>query len=287
MVILPRGWKRIGLFGDTHDGHKIGLTPKAWQYRSPIGTELFFKSHSKRKICAIQQECYNWWQKKVKQAGPFHLAIINGDCIDGKGERSKGTELITADRDDQVAMAITALSEIEANNWTFTFGTPYHTGMGEDFEIKIAEHFNVESSGKTEIGAHQWPQVNGWTFDAKHFVGSSGVPYGRGTAPNKDDTWNALWAVDDQMQPRADFIIRSHVHYYLHQEYVRGKRTHHVATLPALQAMGSKFGSRKCTGRVDFGFCYVDVPPKNSKEQPIWRHEIAEITAQRAHVSAF
>lgn len=287
MSKLAKGWKRIIMCGDQHAGHKIGLTPPEFQYKSATGTEKFFHTHSRKKIQTIQKECWNWWKKTVQEKGPYHLAIVNGDCIDGTGLRSEGTELLTADRDEQVGIAQTGLELIETDNWSFTFGTAYHTGVGEDFEIKIAEYFNDKPRSKAEIGAHQWPDVNGWVFDVKHFVGSSSVPYGRSTAPDKEDTWNALWNIDDEMQPRAQIIVRSHVHYYKHTDYVRGGRTHHVATLPALQAMGSKFGARKCSGRVDFGFCTIDIPPRNSKGQPVWQPHVAEITGQRAHTSQF
>lgn len=287
MITLRKGWKRVLALGDMHCGHIIGLTHPDYQFKIPTGPEVFFSTAARKKQAEIQRQTYEFYKKTIKEIGPVKLTIVNGDCIDGKGNISRATELITADRDLQVQMAIKALSEINSKNWCFTFGTAYHTGMGEDYEVQIADHFDSLPGGRAEIGAHQWPVVNGVVFDVKHFIGSSGVPYGRSTSVSKDDTWNALWNVDDNMQPRAQIVLRSHVHYYRHTDYVAGGKTHHIATLPALQAMGSKFGARKCTGRVDFGVVTIDCPPTNSKEQPIWRHHVGEITGQRAHTSKF
>jgi hypothetical protein len=64
----------------------------------------------------------------------------------------------------------------------------------------------------------------------------------------------SYWA-DIEEQPRSDIFLRSHVHFF---DYT-GDGTYLAVVLPALQAAGTKFGSRRCSGVVRFGFVYFDI----------------------------
>ena len=43
--------------------------------------------------------------KIVRDLQPVHLLLVGGDCIDGRGEKSGSTELITVNRNEQCQMA--------------------------------------------------------------------------------------------------------------------------------------------------------------------------------------
>jgi hypothetical protein len=282
---MKKGYKRVLMCGDLHCGHKVGLTPPAWQ-QTPHDDEdcKFLSVHLREKFYKVQTACWKWWVSEITKLRPFHLAIVNGDSIDGSGKRSGGTELITTDRSEQADMAIAALKITKAHNWVFTFGTPYHTGTEEDYETRIAEWFDAQTwTSKVRIGAHEWPEVNGVTFDCKHKVGGSGIPHGRATALLKELLWNGIWA-EDGAQPRADILIRSHIHYHTRVMGMRGGKMKYIATLPALQAMGTKYGARQCTGTVDYGFCYVDIGPNGEIE---WHTKILPTSVQAAKATKF
>ncbi|MCP4410894.1 MAG: hypothetical protein GY807_24775 [Gammaproteobacteria bacterium] len=282
---VPKGHKRVLLCGDLHCGHQVGLTPPAWQQKPADPDDYKFLSvHLRHKFHKIQDACWKFWVSEITKLKPFHLAICNGDTIDGNGSRSGGVELIAPDRQEQADMAMKALSVVRAKNYCFTFGTPYHTGTEEDFETRIAEWMDAQAwTNKVTIGSHEWPEVNGKVFDVKHKVGGSGIPHGRATAVIKEDLWNAIWA-ENKAQPRADIIIRSHVHYFSHYMKYRGDSEVHMATLPALQAMGTKFGSRQCSGTVDYGFSFVDIGPKGEIK---WHNRILPTSVQAASTTKF
>jgi hypothetical protein len=66
-----------------------------------------------------------------------------------------------------------------------------------------------------------------------------------------------LWS-DYHLQPRANIIIRSHIHrcYYVGEP---GSNFQGWVT-PGLQGLGSKFGARECDGLpVAFGFLVIDI----------------------------
>ena len=254
--------KRIVIVSDLHCGHHVGLTPPAWQIR---GTD---HSGKRKKYAQIQREGWAWYEKKIKELQQIYLLVCNGDAIDGKGARSGGTEQITTDMEEKAKIAEAALRIAKAKHIVMTHGTSYHTGESEDWENILACDLNAD-----KIGSHEWIEIEGITIDCKHHIGTSSIPHGRHTAVAKENMWNALWAEHD-MQPRADIIIRSHVHYF---DYCGGNGWLAMTT-PALQAMGTKHGSRRCTGLVDFGLITINI--ENGDFQ--WQAHLAELKKQKA-----
>lgn len=241
--------KRILVLSDLHCGHLVGLTPPAWQTDSPESD-----GRTKRgKFAPIQREAWGWYAKNVAAGGPYDLVVVNGDAIDGRGDRSGSCEQITPDRQEQVDMACAAIRQamVGKPKLVMTYGTAYHTGDQEDWENDIAKELGAE-----KIGSHEWVQTGGVVFDFKHHVGSSQIPYGRHTALNRDAVWNLIWA-DQDYAPRANVLVRSHVHYFA--AAMDEIEPHLRLTTPALQAMGTRFGSRRCSGLVSFGFVIFEV----------------------------
>ncbi len=246
--------KKILILSDLHCGHAVGLTPPGWHI--PESPE---RGHTANKLSQIQKACWLFYESKIKQFGPFDVVFVNGDCIDGRGERSGGLELVEPNRQRQCDMAVVAIRKGMRTKNTpviMTYGTAYHTGQEEDWEAAIASNLNAK------IGSHEWVDVEGVMFDLKHHCGSSSIPHGRFTAQARERLWNQLWALRGQ-NPQANAIIRSHVHYF---NYCGGENFVSLTT-PALQGWGTKYGARRCSGTVDFGFIVFEV----DKGQFSWR----------------
>lgn len=221
--------KRLLVIADFHSGHKAGLR--------------------------IEKK-YKYWEvfkKDIEAIKPIDICLANGDLIDGKGERWGGTEQLTTDRSEQKDMAIEILEFIDAKDYVFTYGTPYHTGKEEDWEKEIARNFNKN------IKAQQFFEINGLSFHAKHKINNSTIPHGRLTALARQKVWNLFWSEFNEV-PRVNIFIRSHVHYF---NYCGGEQWLAIIT-PALQGWGSKYGERECEGTIDWGFVCFDI--KNKQE---------------------
>lgn len=245
LVDVPTNAKRVLFMGDLHCGHRVGLTPPDWQYPA--------KSDAVRyKWGRVQRECWDLYIEQTTALGPFDVVVVNGDLIDGKGFRSGGTELITTDRHEQCEMAAECIRPVlsKGTDLVITRGTPYHGGSNEDFEDVVASELHAR-----KIGNQEWISVNGVCFDVRHHIGSSSIPHGKFTAMARSRLWNLIWAAERNEAPKADVIIRSHVHNFHHQ----GERGWLGITLPALQSLGSKFGAKLCEGTVDWGFVVFDV----------------------------
>ena len=242
---MARTFKRVFAGGDLHCGHRVGLTHPDFQSQIP-GKDYH----------RFQIESWEWFSHKVKSL-KCDSAIINGDAVDGKGKRSGSVELITADWNKQREMAQAAIEEIGASKIAMTYGTPYHVGNTADHELELCNNLNALPGRSAKIRGQDWVTVNGTTFDIKHFISGSSISHGRHTAIAKSRLWNQLWAVTGQ-QPRADVLLRSHVHY----KGMTGVPNEWLGLiLPALQGLGSKFGARICEGLVNYGFATFDCYP--------------------------
>jgi len=268
---MPKKIRRVLAIGDFHCGHRVGLTPPYWQRKAvkpSYKDEDLVETTKRAKWTKLQGALWKEWTAIRKKAGKIDVLLVNGDCIDGRSEKNGGKELIINTRDEQCDMAAYIIRQIGADKIIMTYGTNYHVGSLEDWENNIASAVKA-----AKIGAHEWFDVNGVVFDAKHKVGTSGIPHGRATALLKADLWNIVWA-DQGMQPRADVVVRSHAHYSISIRQPDGQ----CVILPALQGMGSDFGARQCEGTVHFGACWWDVTDKDNWD---YHPEVRKIEAQK------
>lgn len=238
--------KRVLVVSDFHAGHEVGLTPPSWNPE-------FEADHSSK------YRSYMWkkYTESVEALKPIDVLVANGDLIDGRGERSGSVELITVDRRAQCRMAAECIKVAEAQKIIITRGTDYHVGNEESWEDLVADFT------KAEIGDIRNVDVNGLLFNFRHHIGGSQTPIGRTTPLAREAAWNALWNVR-QGFPLSDVIVRSHVHYHTYA----GGPGWLAMTTPGLQGYGTRYGERRMSGLIDFGFVYFDV---TSKEEFEWK----------------
>ena len=265
---LARGHKRVAIIADLHCGHRGGLTPPEFRYRESS------EDHIWRKFTAIQDEAWRRYTSFVQRLNPITCLLVNGDGIDGRGERSGGVELLTGDRNEQCRIAEACIRQWEFDGKSREYdvvmaaGTPYHVGDIESWEHIIADMLRSPQNDddralRVKIGDHEWVDINGFVFDMKHHCGSSSVPYGRATAMKRAETWNLVWAEAGE-QPRGDFFVRSHVHFCEGAyKWIGGKKVEAITT-PALQTMGTRFGARRCEGTVNWGLLAFDISPQGN-----------------------
>ena len=243
---------KIIALSDLHCGHYAGLTPPEW----------WMNAEQAPTIANLQRKTWKDYKALVKKyANPDYLLVM-GDCIDGRGERSGSTELITADRLEQVNMATTCLDMWKARKTFMVRGTEYHTGnMGEDFENVIAGSLDAT------IQDQMYVEIGGKIFYMRHKIGGSSVPYGSHTQGAKMAVNNQLMANVD-LCPQADILLFGHVHKYKFS----GDDQFMSINLPALQLPNSKYGNKACSGKIDWGIVVIDIDDETGKVS--WEAEI-------------
>ena len=234
---------RVMFIADLHCGHMSGLTPPEWDSKPGAGwpaKKISFYDH--------RREIWDIYEETIFRVKP-DVVIVPGDAIDGKGQKSGGTEQLTADRNEQCWMAVAALKRVNAKRYVMSYGTSYHVGFQEDWEDQVAKGLSEAS-----IGGEDNAMVHGKVINYRHYLGGSSVPHGRATPLNKEVVWNKLWSLRGEY-PAADVIARAHNHYYVAVDTADTL----AFSLPAACGYGSKFGTRICSGTVDFGFVWMDI----------------------------
>ena len=252
---------RVLAMGDFHCGHLVGLTPPDWQVNKP----------SKRSVGEVQKMLWAEFTGMMKGLRKPDLLILNGDLIDGRGEKSAGTELITTSLEEQCMISEDVIKYVNPKKIKMTFGTPYHCGRKEDEENRI-----MRGVGADSIEGHAFIDVRGTLFDVKHKVGSSGIPHGRANAIMKEKLWSDQWALHDGA-PVADIVLRSHVHYHTYA----GNPDFLAMTLPSLQGPGSKYGIRECSGLIHFGLVEFNF---DTKGRYTWHAHTVKVTDRKKKI---
>ena len=261
--------KRVLVISDMHCGHVAGLTPPAFQrkYRKKSTTKW-------NKFAELSRGLWGAYVKLLRDNGPYDYGFDLGDMIEGRGERSGGTELLTSDRQEQMDIALECHNQVRLNanrgfQWIGVYGTAYHvSGDGEDWEneAKFKDEF-------LRLGSHEWVTINECTFDLKHHIGNTATPVGMPPL-RREYVWGLLWAERGET-PHANVILRGHVHLACDC----GGPGWRAMTVPALQGMGSKFGARRCSGTVDWGITVFDVDSDGSFD---WKCLTVKIESQKA-----
>lgn len=248
---------RVVITSDRHHGSIVGLTPPGFDVTQEPALE------SQVPKWRMRRAVWDWFDAQVKQLGQVDVLLDNGDAIDGKGQRSGGTEQLFLDRGDQTEMAVYAINEHFRGATKFmSFGTSYHVGTEEDWEQGVAQGV------KAEIHSEDTLDIRGVKLNYKHHISGSSIPHGRFTALARDKLWNTLWSIRGEY-PVADVVIRSHVHYF----GFCGVAEWMAFTTPSLQGYGSKFGARRMSGTVDVGFIVMDItgPGEVNMAARVWR----------------
>ena len=140
-------------------------------------------------------------------------------------------------------MAVEAIQQFNADKILMTYGSSYHVSNdAEDFEYNIAQRLQARIEGRLFF------RVEKLVFDARHKVGQSGTPAGRGTALLRTMAWDLIHA-GLGTGPRVNVVVRSHTHYHIWIE----QPNRIMFITPALQLSRGRYGSRQCSGETHWG----------------------------------
>lgn len=234
--------KRIIIISDPQCGANTGLTPPPFQLIYPEPTP------DQKKLQDFRRESWIWFENQIEKYKPFDICIGNGDLIDGRQEKSGGSELIEPSRVKQCEMASYIINRIGATKNYISRGTPYHTGKLESWEDIVAEKTNAHIENILRL------DVNGCLIFARHHIGRAASPQGRYTPLARMGIWEDLKVAGTQF-PKVNIMIFSHVHYV---SYMGHGNNRLLFTTPALQG-ATNFGELRCEGIIDYGFTVIDI----------------------------
>jgi hypothetical protein len=256
--------KRGVVISDTHDGSIYGMLPPG--FTTFDGVEKHQNVGQK-----YLWECWLDFCARVKAWKP-DFCIANGDLIDGPQRKNFGSELTLHAPKDQCRSSIETLKYLRKATgpeckWYFTQGTPYHVGHWGEAEESIAEAIGGTKYWSVGVGELcrevLWLRCEGVVLEAAHHVGSASGFY-RLTGIDREMQWSAMAGKDDLKGiPKADFLIRSHLH-----NYVNGEHASKQGLITPCWQLQTRYARKGSVARLlpDIGGLFLEVDGESKKQ---------------------
>ncbi len=200
--------------------------------------------------------------------------VVNGDMIDGEQGAQRGTELclpILKDQGEAAAICLETMRDIVGNVPFYGVqGTEFHDSKGGQAADAVAERLNMVAYKGYGTGKRSREildlDVDGAIINFLHGISVSSGLY-RATAPDREALWSALSGKEGKAE-RADCIVRSHAHYFVHLEHP----TKHAVITPCFE-LQTRYMRKNSAYRMmpDIGavVIWVDGEVKKLKGDPI------------------
>lgn len=222
--------KRVLVVSDIHCGSIFGMMPP--NFETSDGAP---KSQN-----AGQKHLWDCWNHMLDaaKAAKLDAIVVNGDVIDGPQPAQKGTELSLALLFDQRGAAIETLRPLSVlAPMYFVKGTEYHDcKSGASVEAVAEDLHGVRYKG---VGSGKFSkdvldlEIDGVVLNFSHGISVASGFY-RATAHDREGIWSALAGKDGKV-PKADCVIRSHAHFFVHVEHA----SKHIVGSPCWQLQTS------------------------------------------------
>lgn len=191
----------------------------------------------------LQKYTWDCWVDLCKRVGDIPeicAVVVNGDAVDGGQRMQNGSELCLPLIADQASAAYECLRFLKDHvkpkvPFYFVQGTEYHDAKaGRELET-VAERLGAKPYGSLVNGTGKFSrefldlEIDGVVLNFAHGIGVAGGFY-RATAVDREGIWSAL-AGKEGKAPKADAVIRSHCHFFVHVEHA----SKHIAITPCWQ----------------------------------------------------
>ena len=253
--------KNVLVVSDTQCGSIYGMLPPD------------FEASDDRLVPQNPGQKYLWqcWDDMCRWAGRqgVDAVVVNGDVIDGKQGAQKGTELCLVMQADQARAAEEVLGHLKqftgSASWYFVQGTEYHDGEAARELENVARALEAKKS--TGLGTGRYSRdtldldIGGVVINFAHHIGVAGGVY-RASAADREGIFSALAGKEGKF-PKADCVVRSHAHFFVHVEHP----SKHIVITPAWQ-LQTRFMRKLSTYKMvpDIGAVLLTVDPEAKKE---------------------
>lgn len=208
--------KRILVDSDLQVGSLWGLSPNPFLKTMPGQPE------EKMSITpnAGQKYLLECWKAKIAALPPrIDACVLNGDMIDGMQWKQRGMEAMSTDIGDQLhnAEKLLMMQKSKVKKWYVIRGSDYHEKIeGVRAPDILAEYLGVGRSYDV-LNLN----VEGKIINFAHAIGTTAGFY-LATPLNQQAMWGSLMG-NSGKTPKADLIVRSHVHNYASLEFGKVK----------------------------------------------------------------
>lgn len=257
---------------DSHVGHIVGLWPENFETRNGIVHSLNVGQQWLLEKFMAEADRIGRLEHKPK------AVVINGDAIDGTQTKQRALEAVSVDTPDQSKAAQRLYTEFleRAGLWGkvpvyMIAGTEYHDGLSGAAVEGLAEGLGCQiyegrGSGRFAKEVLDLEVYPGRVINFQHGIGVSTGLY-RATAPDQEGIWSALAGREGKL-PKAEVLVRSHAHYYVHIEH----ESKHILISPCWQ-LQTRYMRRRSAYRMlpSIGTVTVRCYEKVEEGQDAWQ----------------
>ncbi len=215
--------KVIEIRSDIHDGSTTAVCSDD-PYVAELDTVI--KPNKLQQVLGqAWDDCTDEMSKKAD------LLVINGEPMDGANKKQVGQQSWTTNIEDQMQDFMKLAKRCNYNDIMFVRGSGYHVQVdGTNFEEVLANRMKAlrykSYGGQGATDNYAFVECYGKLFNFSHHVGFNKWAAYRTTAIAREMA--GMHFEKDKLHP-ADVIVRSHVHYFVHVEFVNT----HGFTTPA------------------------------------------------------
>jgi len=239
---------KILVVSDLHVGSVYGLLPPG--YRDSRGNTVEQNVGQK-----YLWRCWMDLARRVARIRP-DVVVVNGDLVEGRyGELCLSSPVDQAEACLQVLRALGC----KRAKWFFIQGTEFHDAeVGREVEV-VASQLGTKYVG---LGSGVYTrevldlECDGVVVNFAHGI-SVGAGLYRAVAIDREALWSALAGKAGSL-PKADVVVRSHAHYFVHVEHA----SKHAVVTPCWQ-LQTRFMRRRSVYRMvpDIGAVVLVVGP--------------------------
>lgn len=221
---------QVVVVSDLHVGSIYGLLPET--FTTSGGTPSRPNTGQQYLL-----QCWKDFLSRVARLSDVAAVVVNGDIVDGSQRAQSGTEFSLPILQDQVEAAIRLLRPLlqaaKDAPLYLVAGTEYHDGRAAAFVEQIGRSLGAERYAGPGTGRYSREvldlELDGVVVNFSHGI-SVATGFYRATPADREGIWSAL-AGKEKMLPRADVVVRSHAHTFIHVEHA----SKHILITPCWQ----------------------------------------------------
>jgi hypothetical protein len=201
----------IVVVSDLHVGSHVGLCPPK------VETE-----NGSWEAGRAQRELWDCWKTVAREWHAPDILVCNGDAIEGQARKQSGTVCWTNDLNTQVRAAAACLELFHARRICLVNGSGYHVdAAGKSLETWLGALLGAEKVRGEYASDELVLRIHNRSLHFAHHI-QVGTGWYRSTPLARELVFALLNETSKLNRGhKADIVVRSHVHYYVHVEFER------------------------------------------------------------------
>ena len=259
--------RSIAFVGDLHVGSRFAVAPAG--YRTREGNAIHISEGQMTLLQHFRDFCQRCDELEVD------TVFLMGDLVDGHNPKGYGRNLVTADLNDQIGMAVMLLRDLCKGRKVYGIeGSGYHALSGNmSADQMVVQLLGGEWKGMVSVCQFEPSQL---TFFITH--GTGGGTIYRATAMDRENLFINASVGIGKISP-VQVIVKAHKHYHLYME----QNGQHMLQIPCWSAWVPNKIYLRLYGRMqpDIGGCVLQITDDDRIVHHVFLYELPRIADRK------